>query len=106
MALESRRPRVICHMLASVDGRIVVAGWPSAAEGRREYERVHGSYRADGWICGRVTMEPFAGRVREDADVAREHSGPPREDFIAPGEHASFAVAIDPRGKLAWESNE
>jgi riboflavin biosynthesis pyrimidine reductase len=29
------RPLVICHMLASIDGRIVVGGWPAAAEGRR-----------------------------------------------------------------------
>jgi riboflavin biosynthesis pyrimidine reductase len=107
IAPASRRPRVICHMMASVDGRIVVDGWPDAAEGRRQYERVHASYEADGWICGRVTMEPFAGGVRLDAEVAREHAGgAPREDFRAPGEHDSFAFAIDACGRLAWESND
>ena len=105
---HSRRPRVICHMGASVDGRIVVDGWPesAAAAVRRQYELVHESYGADGWMCGRVTMEPFAGGVRSEADVAREHtSGAPREDFRAPGAHDSFAFAIDPNGRLAWESN-
>ena len=102
----SWRPRVICHMLASADGRIVVDRWPISAEGRREYERVHASYAPDGWICGRVTMEPFAGRVRPEAEVAREHAGSPREDFRAPGEHGSFAFAIDASGRLAWESND
>ena len=55
------RPRVICHMTTSIDGRIVVEGWPLDDEVRRQYERVHASYKPEGWICGRVTMEPFAG---------------------------------------------
>lgn len=102
----ARRPRVICHMMASIDGRIVAGGWPLSPVARREYELVHGSYEADGWICGRVTMEPFAKRVRSASDIAREHRGAPREDFRAPGDHDSFAFAIDPSGRLAWESND
>ena len=94
-------------MTTSVDGRIVTGGWPVSAEVRWEYELVHGSYEADGWMCGRVTMEPFAKRVRSQADVAREYVGSARrEDFRAPGEHDSFAFAIDPNGRLAWESND
>ena len=95
-------------MATSVDGRIVVDGWPSSVAGavRRQYEKVHASYEAEGWICGRLTMEPFAGGVRPEAEVAREHDGAPREDFIAAGEHDSFAFAIDASGRLAWESND
>jgi 2,5-diamino-6-(ribosylamino)-4(3H)-pyrimidinone 5'-phosphate reductase len=102
------RPRVVCHMVASIDGRIVVDGWPDAisATVRRLYEEVHAAYAADGWLCGRVTMEPFAKRLRSAAEVEREHRGPPREDFVAPGEHASFAFGVDPAGRLAWESND
>ena len=100
------RPRVICHMATSLDGRIVVDGWPAAAAMRREYERVHAGYDADGWMCGRITMEAFAGAVRSDAEVAREHRGKPREDFIAEGDHESFAFAVDPSGRLAWKSND
>jgi len=105
---RSRRPRVICHMAASTDGRIVVDGWPAAATTavRREYERVHADYGADGWLCGRVTMEPFAKGRRSEAEIAREHDGTPREDFTAPGEHTSFAFAVDARGRLAWERSD
>ena len=104
---SSPRPRVICHMLASVDGRIVTDDWPLSPEARRHYELVHASYEADGWICGRVTMEPFATRVRSEAEVARQRAGgAPREDFVAPGDHESFAFAIDPGGRLAWASND
>lgn len=105
----ARRPRVVCHMAASLDGRIVVDGWPEsvAVAMRREYELVHATYQADGWICGRVTMEPFAKRTRSEADVAREYSGTTaREDFRAPGDFETFAFAIDPRGRLAWEIND
>jgi 2,5-diamino-6-(ribosylamino)-4(3H)-pyrimidinone 5'-phosphate reductase len=102
-----RRPRVICHMIASVDGRILTDGWPLSEDGRREYERVHESYAADGWLCGRVTLEAhFCQRVRTDAEIAREHHGGPRDDFRAPGEHASFAFAVDGSGRLAWDTAE
>jgi riboflavin biosynthesis pyrimidine reductase len=94
-------------MLASVDGRIVTGGWPLSAEARKQYEVVHASYAADGWICGRVTMEPFASAQRSEDEVRREHAGgAPREDFRAPGEHDSFAFAVDPSGRLAWASND
>ena len=105
----SRRPRVVCHMATSVDGRIVVDGWPSSAAAavRRQYEEVHASYEAEGWMCGRVTMEPFAGGARPETEVAREYtSGTPRDDFVAPGNYDSFAFAIDASGRLAWESND
>jgi len=101
------RPRVICHMLSSLDGRIVTEGWPLSPEGRKEYELIHATYEPDGWLCGRVTMQlHFASGVRVANEVAREYSGVPRDDFVAPGEHESFAFVVDSHGKLRWESNE
>jgi len=106
-APASRRPRVVCHMMASVDGRIVTDGWPQSAEGRRQYELVHESYEPDAWICGRVTMEQhFAQGRRSDDEIAREHHGAPREDFRVPGEHDAFAFAVDSSGRLAWDTND
>jgi riboflavin biosynthesis pyrimidine reductase len=93
-------------MSTSVDGRIAVTGWPDVDSVRKHYEQVHGTYNADGWICGRVTMEPFAKRLRRDAEVNREHLGDPRQDFVAPGAFASYAFAVDSSGRLAWESND
>jgi riboflavin biosynthesis pyrimidine reductase len=94
-------------MIASLDGRILTDGWPLSEEGRRQYEVVHESYAPDGWICGRVTMEVhFAQGLRPGAEIAREHHGPPREDHRVPGEHDSFAFAVDASGRLAWETND
>jgi 2,5-diamino-6-(ribosylamino)-4(3H)-pyrimidinone 5'-phosphate reductase len=97
-------------MLTSVDGRIVVEGWPLSGEGRRQYEDVHATYAPDAWLCGRVTMaQHFAAGTRSDPELARTYDGPPREDFVASGaagEHASFAIAVDARGKLVWASGQ
>ena len=106
MKAASSRPRVICHMAMSIDGRIGVDRWPDNAAVRREYERIHTSYQAEAWMCGRITMEPFAGATRSDSDVRREYVGRPREDSVAPRARDSFAVAIDPSGRLAWDKNE
>src|SRR3954454_11716641 len=104
---SAERPRVICHMMTSIDGRIVTDGWPLAPEGRRQYEQIHASYAPDGWLCGRVTMEQhFAQGTRSKAEVAREHHGAARADFRAPGQHRSFAFASDGKGKLAWATND
>ena len=90
-------------MMASIDGRIVTDGWPVTDEEMEQYEAVHESYNPDGWICGRVTMQlHFAQGVRPDADVAREHRGGTRDDFTAPGQHDSYAFALDANGRLAW----
>lgn len=102
-----KHPRVICHMMASVDGRIDVTGWPLSSAARKHYEQVHASYDADGWLCGRITMEHFAKAVRSDEAVARTHNGDgQRDDFIAAGSYQSFAFAMDPSGRLAWTSND
>ena len=94
-------------MMTSIDGRILTDGWPLSPEGRRQYEQVHAGYDPDGWLCGRITMEQhFAQGVRSDAEVALEHRGGPRKDFRAPGDHESFAFAVDGRGKLAWATND
>jgi 2,5-diamino-6-(ribosylamino)-4(3H)-pyrimidinone 5'-phosphate reductase len=107
-AHDVTRPRVVCHMMASIDGRIVTDGWPLSPEGRRQYELVHVTYEPQGWLCGRVTMElHFAQRTRSDADVAREYGdAAPRDDYRAPGEHHSFAFIADSRGRLVWDMND
>lgn len=94
-------------MAVSLDGRIVTRDWPMRETLLREYERIHRHYAAAAWLCGRTTMEPFARRLRSPEEVARTRvpTGA-RGDHAAPGAHETFAVAIDPRGKLAWETGE
>lgn len=98
------RPFVICHMIASLDGRIVSSRWNLSAEGRAEYEATAATYQANAWMCGRITMAAFAPGT---AIVPTACAPPvPKADFIAPHTQTSYAVALDPGGKLLWERND
>jgi 2,5-diamino-6-(ribosylamino)-4(3H)-pyrimidinone 5'-phosphate reductase len=96
------RPYVICHMAPSVDGRIVTEMWPIPRRLLRDYEVTGASFDADAWIIGRISMEPYAGQARLPAKKARVRI--PRTDFVARRDAPSYAIGIDPRGKLRWES--
>jgi 2,5-diamino-6-(ribosylamino)-4(3H)-pyrimidinone 5'-phosphate reductase len=101
---SARRPYVICHMAPSVDGRIVTKDWPAPGRGLlAEYEQTAASFGADAWIIGRVSMAPYAGHASVPARPRRERI--PRTDHIARPDASSYAIAIDPRGKLRWESS-
>lgn len=96
------RPYIICHMVTSLDGKVTGDFLANSAYGRLidDYYRIHREYGADGFLCGRVTME---GSFPQPSGSSGIYDGPPmvREDHIA--EKAGFyAVAIDPKGKLWW----
>ncbi len=95
------RPYVICHMLPSIDGRIVIRDW-KLKNATREYERTAATLGGEAWIIGRVSMEPYAGKARVPVRKNRERIA--REDFVAPHEASSYAIAIDPSGKLTWRA--
>jgi riboflavin biosynthesis pyrimidine reductase len=89
-------------MAPSVDGRIVVDRWPTVRPLTAEYERAAASFGADAWIIGRISMEPYAGKAKVSS--TRGSEALPREDFIAHHDAPSYAIAIDPSGKLRWEA--
>jgi 2,5-diamino-6-(ribosylamino)-4(3H)-pyrimidinone 5'-phosphate reductase len=99
----SARPYVICHMAPSVDGRIVVDDWPLPGRDlTTEYERTAAALYGDAWIIGRVSMQPYAGSAKVPPRSGRARI--PRTDFVARSDAPSYAIAIDPSGKLRWES--
>jgi 2,5-diamino-6-(ribosylamino)-4(3H)-pyrimidinone 5'-phosphate reductase len=100
---NSERPYVICHMLPSIDGRIVLRDW-KLKNATREYERTAATFEADAWIIGRISMEPYAGKARVPARRNRERI--PRKGFIAEHDASSYAIAIDPSGKLTWRASD
>ena len=101
--MNTRRPYVICHMTPSIDGKIVPGNWPSIRIASAEYERTAETLGADAWIIGRVSMEPYAGKSRVPRRIVKPRI--PRKDFIADAAARSYAIAIDPSGKLTWRSN-
>lgn len=100
------KPFVICHMMPSVDGRLRTDRWNVSERSHQQYERTANTYDADAWLSGRKTMEEFAsGHWRRRA--GRNGKRAPRTDYVAPTARGkTFAISLDPGGKLAWKSNE
>jgi 2,5-diamino-6-(ribosylamino)-4(3H)-pyrimidinone 5'-phosphate reductase len=98
------KPHVICHMIMSLDGRIVSSRWNLSPEGRAEYEATAAIYQSNAWMCGRVTMAGFANGTPPAPGAAAPAIA--KTDYIAPHPQTSFAIALDPAGKLYWARNE
>ncbi|MEH3146451.1 MAG: dihydrofolate reductase family protein [Methylobacterium frigidaeris] len=99
------RPKIICHMVSSVDGRLLVGRWTPPAAGieaglhHRHYEEVAGRLGGEGWIVGRTTMAEIAeGQPRTPASVP----GGLRGTHVADRKGRDLAVAIDPHGKVHY----
>jgi 2,5-diamino-6-(ribosylamino)-4(3H)-pyrimidinone 5'-phosphate reductase len=100
---RTHRPYIICHMVPSVDGRIVTERWNLSDRAHREYERTASTFGADAWMIGRVSMEPYAGKARIPQRGPDQRM--PRTDYVAKRDAPGYAIALDPSGKLRWESS-
>jgi riboflavin biosynthesis pyrimidine reductase len=99
------KPYVICHMMSSIDGHALTDGWdrPFKNAAGELYEKLAQQFAFDAWICGRVTMQEIAHgddypKGLAKAPIARTH-------HFAQRDAASYAVSIDPHGKVAWKKN-
>ncbi|MBO9126801.1 MULTISPECIES: RibD family protein [unclassified Rhizobium] len=102
------KPYIICHMMTSLDGGLHPSRWTASPDGNRAvwsatYETMHKRFGADGWLVGRVTMAEMS--------KAGPHApaGPFEVDrslHIAKPDAQSFAIAIDPHGKLHFSSGD
>ncbi|MBN8614129.1 MAG: RibD family protein [Deltaproteobacteria bacterium] len=104
---RASRPWVVCHMVPSLDGRIVPTKWPVREGAYAEYERTAKALKGDAWIIGRISMEPYVkGQEASKTKVAAPTSRAPipRTDHVADPKARRFAIAIDPSGKLAWRA--
>src|SRR5579872_811833 len=94
------KPYVICHMVASVDGRILHSRWrPQTREGGELFERLHVKLGGEAWLVGRVTGQEFAKAKAYEADAQRTY---PREPWLARRGAPAYGVVLDARGKIAW----
>jgi riboflavin biosynthesis pyrimidine reductase len=98
------KPYVICHMASSLDGRLSPSRWTESPDGSRRdwsalYAEIHGKLAADAWIVGRVTM---AEMTKPGPDVVARGDAK-RPTHFAQTAAASFAIALDPSGKLRFD---
>jgi riboflavin biosynthesis pyrimidine reductase len=97
------KPYVICHMNASVDGRILGSRW-RPAENRMAglFERLHDKLGGGSWLIGRVTGSEYAkGEGYPDHTEQTYQRGPwfARRDAAA---GIAYGVVLDAQGKIAW----
>lgn len=100
------RPKIICHMTTSIDGRVTgeFLGMPQCIPATEVYYEINRAYHADAFACGRVTMEgSFTGGFVPDLS-RYQNACIPREDYAADREAGFFAVAFDRMGRLGWQT--
>jgi riboflavin biosynthesis pyrimidine reductase len=102
------KPYVSILMVTSIDGRLHPSRFTSSPDGTRsdwstQYEKVHSSLESNAWLVGRVTM----------AEMSKGTAHPPskpgavrRPLHIAKPDAASFAVALDPSGKVHFQRGD
>jgi 2,5-diamino-6-(ribosylamino)-4(3H)-pyrimidinone 5'-phosphate reductase len=96
------KPHVTCHMMSSVDGRIISRHW-GLKNPAKVFEETAAKIKVDAWIVGRTTMQEFASK--KSGRLRRGVFSVPKTDFVASHDAKTFAVAIDPSGKCRWQSN-
>lgn len=104
------RPYIFCHMMTSIDGKIMgaymdtpegeVAGdvFYNLAFGKSPY------YKHQGWMCGRITTDDNFTLYKTPA-LDENAPAVPEGDFVAAADAPMYYVSVDPSGKLAWENS-
>lgn len=104
------RPFVFCHMLTSIDGKIMgnyMDTPESNIAGKAFYDITFGKeryYKHQGWLSGRITTDDnftFYKKplLDENAPIV------PEGDFVADYKEKIHYISIDPSGRLGWEKN-
>jgi riboflavin biosynthesis pyrimidine reductase len=101
-----KKPKVICHMACTVNGKIITEHWGKwLAKFGDVYEQCHEHFASQAWMCGRVTLEKdFSDE--EKPKLKKPPEAISKEHFIGDKKAKSFAIAIDASGKLGWKKNE
>lgn len=104
------RPYIICHMVTSIDGKVTgdFLSRPECENATELYYELNRNYNkcgANGFICGRVTMEgSFTGGWYPD--LSKYEPCGKKDDFIPDNLSGFYAVCFDPKGKLGWKNSK
>lgn len=97
------RPRIICHMLCSVDGKIDGAAL-KAVMAQDDYETTGTKLEGDAWVCGRTTMEQHFAEADPFVTASNRVAGP--QPVHVARRANSYAISVDTTGKLRWASGD
>jgi len=98
------KPYVICHMNASIDGRIHHSRWrPAANRMAGLFERIHEQLGGGSWLTGPVTGIEYSQVESYDHRTTETY---PREPWFAQRNATAYGIALDAYGKIAWGRSE
>lgn len=97
------RPYIICHMIASVDGRID-CDMTEQIEGGNEYYEALESLACPSMLMGRVTMQMHYALA--EPFVAADTTPIGCEAFHIARKAAAYCVGVDTHGILQWGESE
>jgi hypothetical protein len=95
-------------MMTSLDGRVTgdFLFRDEARAATEIYYRLNRELRADGFICGRVTMEgSFTGGWYPELSQYEPLTDEDLEDHIVEGLSGFYAVSFDTHGSLGWKTS-
>ena len=95
------KPYIVCHMMASVDGRIDCA-MTEQLPGVQEYYATLDALEAPTRVSGRVTAE--LEMARPGAFQSEHHTPLGRTAFSKAAEAEGYEVVVDTHGTLLWDS--
>lgn len=102
------KPKIICHIMSSVDGRLIPGRWTAPYGGTGsstlfgEYAAIGKELKTDAWTFGKNTIKD----VFPEKFVPKETSGHATAGTVWKGERhsARLFVAIDPEADIAYTS--
>ena len=96
--------KITCHMIMSVDGRLLPKYWSplynASSSVTEVYEAADAKLSADGWIVGRKTMAEYG----EEKEPMEGHKPMQTNTFIGKREGRPLAVVFDIQGRLHYKS--
>lgn len=106
--IKMNRPYIFCHMMTSLDGKIM-GNYMETPEGETAgdvfYNIAFGKepfYKHQGWLSGRVTTDDNF-TFYEKPELDENAPTVPKGDFISE-KTPMYYVSVDPSGKLGWKS--
>ncbi len=103
------KPYLVCHMVTTIDGRIMPARWgtlPGPKSAANLFETTAASYGIGAWIVGTTTMLQFCAKPFKLKPVSAGARSALRRDHIAKPDAKRFAIGVDRRGRTFWRSDE
>ena len=102
-------PKIICHIMSSVDGRLLTERWTEPFNGKSKgelmgvYAAIGRKLNADAWMFGKNTLQVgyFPNKFHTSDKTPRAHPIP----YLAHKTSSRLFVVIDPDADILYESS-